>query len=287
MKSPIQAAPPAQPELEALLRLLDDDTPEVRAGVAARFARCSGDLSEWLATRGVPLKESQRRVLSQLLGPSRRETLAREWVVPSGGAAAMGEDWDGLEAMLRALSDFLHDGVSLRQPLSDALDLLAEEAAARQVVGEEDLRRFLFVESRFVANESSAADPRNIDLAWALANGRSNALGLGLIFLLTGRRLELEVEGIDCPHHFLCRIVRDGQPWIVDCTDRGRTHLQTDLLADPALGRGEKALLLGPPANPGGLILRVLHELFNIFKQTGRNDDAVLIGRLRASLQPG
>src|SRR5690606_3538983 len=125
--------------------------------------------------------------------------LEREWVAPTGGAQALAEDWDSFEALLRSLSDFLHDGVTLRQPLSDALDLLAEEAAESGVLTEEDLRAFLFGSNRFQGNRSDYYDPRNSDLAWCVAEGRSNPLGLCLIFILTARRMELDVEGVNFP----------------------------------------------------------------------------------------
>jgi hypothetical protein len=51
----MDAVPPAPEELDALLRLLDDETPAVRERVAERFALCGGDLSEWLATQPRPL----------------------------------------------------------------------------------------------------------------------------------------------------------------------------------------------------------------------------------------
>ena len=120
--------PPAPEELDALLRLLDDETPEVRTRVAERLALCGGDISEWLATQSRALSTHEKLVLTALLGATRRQTLEREWLVPTGGAAALGEDWDSFEAILRVLSDFIHDGITLRQPLSDALDLLPEEA---------------------------------------------------------------------------------------------------------------------------------------------------------------
>lgn len=279
-------AAPVRAELEALLRLLDDETPEVRRSVAARLARCGGDISEWLATREIPLTRDERVLLSRMLSPSRRGTLALEWVAPSGGAAAMGEDWEGFEAMLRLLSDFLHDGISIRQPLSDALDLLAEEAAEHDVFSEDDLRVFLFEEARYVGNQLEGDDPCNFDLAWSLEAGRSNSLGLGLIFLLVARRIGLEVEGVDFPEHFLCRIFEDGQPLIVDCFDHGKLHLQSALMENPELGRKEKAVLRRT-ADPGTLMLRLLNDLESELEEADRGEDAGLIRRLRGSLEPG
>jgi hypothetical protein len=78
-----------------------------------------------------------------MLRPARREILVRDWIAPSGGAMALHEDWESFEALLRTISDFLHDGITLRQPLSDALDLLMEEAIDDGVTDADELRTFL------------------------------------------------------------------------------------------------------------------------------------------------
>ncbi len=273
--------PPAPEEFDALLRLLDDETPVVRARVAERLSSCGGDLSEWLATHPRRLTNEEKKILSGILASSRREILAREWVFPTGGAAALGEDWDCFEALLRALSDFLHDGITLRQPLSDALDFLAEEAAGEGVATENDLRAFLFGSGRLRGNKSEYYDPRNSDLAWCIDEGKSNPLGLCVIFILVGRRLGLEVEGVNFPGHFLCRIFQDGFPVIIDCFDKGRLHLQSTLLESGSdLSTGQKEQLRRT-ADPGTILLRLLNNLGKSLMETGRPEDAGLIGELR------
>lgn len=284
MSSPPHEAPPAPEELAALLRLLDDETPEVRTRVAERLALCDGDLSEFLATHPRPLSDSERAVLAGLLRPARREALMRDWQVPTGGAAALREDWDAFEALLRVISDFLHDGISIRQPLSDALDLLAEEAEEAGVGSANDLRAFLFEEQRLVGNAAEYDDSRNSDLAWSIAEGRSNPLGLVVIFLLVARRLDLVVEAVNFPGHFLCRIHEDGYPIIIDCFDHGRMHLQASLLEDPEIGRAERALLR-QSADPGTVLLRLLNNLVASLDGEGRREDARLARKLRASLK--
>ncbi|MCB1134358.1 MAG: hypothetical protein KDN05_24800, partial [Verrucomicrobiae bacterium] len=197
-----------------MIRLLDDETPEVRREVASRIAGCGGDLSEWLAGRPIALSGRERVLLERMLRPARRAVLEAEWCAPTGGAAALGDDWDACEALMRMISDFLHDGITVRQPLSDALDLLAEEAADAGVRGPLELRRFLFADGRLDGNRDEPDDPRNSDIAWALAEGKSNALGLCVIFLLVGARLGIEVQAINFPGRFLSRIHEDGYPVI-------------------------------------------------------------------------
>jgi regulator of sirC expression with transglutaminase-like and TPR domain len=280
----MNAVPPAPDELSALLRLLDDDTPTVRERVAQRFALCSGDLSEWLATQSRSLSKQEKSLLSEMLAVPRREALSRDWIAPSGGAAALQEDWESFEALLRILSDFIHDGISLRQPLSDALDLLAEEAAAEGISTANELRSFLFDGTRLKGNQAYYYDPRNSDLAWSIAEGWSNPIGLCLIFMLVGRRLNLEIEGVNFPGHFMCRIFEDGYPVVIDCFDSGQLHLESTLLESPDLTRPQRNLIR-ESVDPGRILLRLLNNLHVAFEKAGRGEDAQLVKDLLATLQ--
>jgi regulator of sirC expression with transglutaminase-like and TPR domain len=280
----MNAVPPAPEELAALLRLLDDETPQVRVRVAERLALCGGDISEWLATQDRPLSDHESELLVEMLSPPRRRNLERDWIAPTGGARALQEDWESFEALLRLLSDFLHDGISLRQPLSDALDLLAEEATEEGVSSANELRSFLFNGKRLRGNSASYQDPRNSDLAWCLAEGCSNPLGLSLIFMLIGRRLHFEVEGINFPGHFMCRIFEEGHAVIVDCFENGRLHLQDDLLDSGELSRTQRTILT-QSASPGTILLRLLNNLYQALEHADRLEDAELIQELRATLE--
>ncbi len=284
MSLPIDEATPAPEELDALLRLLDDETPEVRETVAQRLALFGGDISERLAAQPRALSRREHEVLVEMLGRPRREALEREWLVPTGGAPALREDWESFEALLRVLSDFLHDGVTLRLALSDALDLLAEEAAENGVSSASYLREFLFEEDRLSGNQERERDPRNSDLAWSIAEGRSDPLGLGVIFILVARRMGFEVEGVDFPGHFLCRIFEDGHSMIVDCQDHGRLHSLSELLENPDLNRAER-VILGLDADPGVILLRLLENLSAALDDDSRMEDAVLVRKLRATLE--
>jgi hypothetical protein len=283
----VNALPPDPKEISALLRLLDDDTPEVRSVVAGRLAEVGGgDLSEILPGMARGLSRREQELLTAMLLPARRKTLREEWITPGFGSAGLSEDWELFESHLRLISDFLHDGLSLRQPLSDALDLLAEEAQEDGVLGANDLRVFLFERKRLDPNELNYYDYRNSDLAWCLAEGVSNPIGLGVIYMLTGQRMGFEIEGITFPGHFLCRIREDGYPLIVDCFDRGHLHSQ-DILTDPTndLGSAQRRAL-EDSADLGTILIRVLNNLIDAFLRQSRAEDAALITELRDSMNP-
>ena len=274
---------PGPKELEALLRLLDDDTPEVREKIEERLAASGGDISEFLASRESKLSQDDQRILSELLREGRRQRLHEDWETPSAGALGLREDWERFESMLRVLSDFLHDGVTCRQSLSDALDLLAEEARDKGIMDAEKLRAHLFKKGLLRGNHKGYDDPRNSDLAWCITEGKSNPIGLGVLFTLIGRRLDLIVEPVPFPQHFLCRIHEDGKPMIVDCFNRGQLHPQEELLKNPDLSETERQSLKRV-ADPGSILVRILNNLHSALMIAEREEDAELISQLRQSL---
>lgn len=271
-------------ELSALLRLLDDETPEVREMVAKRFGETGGDLSEMLSGFELVLSDSEEKLLQQMLMPARRKILLEEWITPGFGTASLREDWELFESQLRLLSDFLHDGLSLRQSLSDALDFLAEEAQEKGISDANDLRIFLFENKRMGPNQKYYYDSRNSDLAWCLAEGKSNPIGLGVIYMLLGQRLGIEIEGISFPGHFLCRIQEGGYPLIIDCFDNGCVHSQ-EVLTDPSneLGAQHRQALQGK-ADLGTILIRILNNLIDAFEREERLEDSKLILVLRDAM---
>jgi regulator of sirC expression with transglutaminase-like and TPR domain len=282
----VTSATDTSPErLSVLLRLLDDDSPPVRASVEAALSAFGGDVSELLGGLDAGLGESELELLSLLLLPARRERLRREWVVPAGGAAAVHDDWEQFEALLRTLSDYLHDGVTLRQPLGDALDLLAEdleEIASEQ--GAAGLNRSMFENGRFTANLHEEDEPENYDLALVLAGHPSNAIGLGLIFLLVARRLDIDAEGINLPRSFLCRYHEDGNVVLTEPAVQGRLVSPEDLAHRIRRYPREVRMLAARPASPGELLVRVVEELATAWSVRGEMEDAELMEELLATL---
>ncbi|MCW1884439.1 transglutaminase-like domain-containing protein [Luteolibacter flavescens] len=280
------AAPDTSPErLALLLRLLDDDSPPVRASVEAALSAYDGDVSELLGEMNIDLSEADHELLSLLLLPARRERLRREWVVPAGGAEAVQDDWDQFEALLRSLSDYLHDGVTMRQPLGDALDLLAEELEdIGDHQGAAGLNKALFESGRFKPNIHEEDEPENYDIAHVLAGNPSNALGMGLVFLFVAHRLDIDVEGISLPQSFLCRFHEDGQVMMTEPAVKGRTVTSEDLAHRIRRYPREIRSLAARPAAPGELLVRLVEELATSWSVRGETVDAELMEELLATL---
>lgn len=268
-----------------MLHLLDDDTPEVRAVVSQKLIEYGGDVSEALAEYDDTLSDKDVHLLSRLLLPARREQIIREWTVPQDGLLGMLDDWEFLEAQLRIISDYLHDGVTLRPSLHDMLDLVAEEARpVTDEAGIDGLRIFLFESGKFKGNHENYNHPCNSDLCWSIQKGKSNPLGLCTIFILVARRLNLEVDGVNFPNHFICCTELDGKKFLIDCFNGGKIHDLAPLLEK----RDEMAPhvwdALHNAATPGEILLRTLRNMELSFTRHNATQDANLMKKLIASL---
>lgn len=278
---------PDAEKLPYLIRLLDDDDPVVSGVVREELANYGGDVSQDLVALGVDLPTNGKKRLSSLLSAGRRATLQNEWQVPSAGVAAWEDDWERFEHALRLLSDILHDGITLRPALPDALDLLADELLEDVPDPDPDtMRKWLFAKGRFRGARSNADAPEFFDLCHVIDTQRGNPTSLACLFMLLGHRVGVSISACNYPGHFLALLLRHGRPTLVDCFHLGRTFDAQDLLeAHPEISDKARNAVL-EPANLGVTLLRLLAEMRISLLGAGREDDAALLARLIKTLKP-
>ena len=273
-------------ELPHLVRLLDDDNPIVRKTLSERFAECQGDVSSELDRLGIRLPEEDRTRLSNLLAPGRRRQIRNQWVVPQQGLDEGGTDWESFEQLLRLLSELLHDGTSLRSSLPDAIDRIADEAVLNNAQGDEQsLCEFLFGSGRFCGDKEGFYSPSNADLLWIITNRKGNPIGLAVLAMLVGHRLNLDIGGCNFPAHFLAWITIEGNPHLVDCFGGGRIISVDDVRDNSAVLTPDSRRAIQGPCTMRDILVRILRNLHLAFTQHDRVDDMGLTGDLLSSLQ--
>ena len=273
-------------ELPHLVRLLDDDNPIVRKTLSERFAECQGDVSSELDRLGIRLPEEDRTRLSNLLAPGRRRQIRNQWVVPQQGLDEGGADWESFEQLLRLLSELLHDGTSLRSSLPDAIDRIADEAVLNNAQGDEQsLCEFLFGSGRFCGDKEGFYSPSNADLLWIITNRKGNPIGLAVLAMLVGHRLDLDIGGCNFPAHFLAWITIEGNPHLVDCFGGGRIISVDDVRDNSAVLTPDSRRAIQGPCTMRDILVRILRNLHLAFTQHDRVDDMGLTGDLLSSLQ--
>ena len=275
----------SEQQLPHLIKLLDDKDPVTQDALKHEFAETSGDLSNELTALGTDLCQRERHKLSKLLLPARRKTLTEEWLMPDGGAAALSDDWDSFESLLRTLSDFLHDGITLRPALPDMVDLIAEEASTEMPsISANQLRIWMFESGKFIGNRENYYLPQNSDLCWVADTGFGNPISLATLFILVAHRLDLEVTGCNYPGHFLARIYLDGEPQLVDCFHKGRLISSSDILRDHKEISFAAKMAINIDAPLGHILWRFLRNLEFAFKKSNCPEDEKLFASLAQSL---
>ncbi len=269
----------------SLLKLLDDENVEVQQGVQRALMDFDGDASHDLAALGIHLKTKESKLLSASLHAGRQKLLKEHWAMPASNLRDPDGDYESMESLLRLLSDFLHDGVTLRPSLSDELDILAQEVHP-EVATPLELSSWLFSSGRFTGNKVAPFAPENSDLAWCLEEGQSNPLGLSLIYILIAQRLGMTVFGVNYPGHFLCLIDTPEGPTLIDAFHKGRPILVGKLLTDHPELSPSATKAVRQPCSLAAILLRVLANMNLAFNKASRFEDAEIVQDLMRTFRP-
>jgi regulator of sirC expression with transglutaminase-like and TPR domain len=112
---------------------------------------------------------------------------------------------------------------SLAEAVKDRLD---DETAPPVVLGE--LIRTLFEQEGLSGNKESYHDPRNSFINDVLDRRLGIPLTLGIILLEVGWRLDLPLEGVNFPGHFLVRYRGAAEHLLIDPFDGGRIRFESE-----------------------------------------------------------
>ena len=272
-------------QLGHLIKLLDDDSDVVRDAVQRELWEIRDELPERLAELNHELTPEEEQAMADLLADGRREELLDVWMRWRWKPDATEQLEDGLAL----LSAYL-DGWRRKAPdLAVALDELARQAfddGGKMDAAE--LAEWLFggrgAGARFRGNSRDYYAPENSNLFWVLKNGLGNPISLCCLYRLLARRFGIEIEGCNFPGHFLARVESDGQLWLVDCFNRGRFMLATDVAKHHPAANPSMEDLIRETAPTDAVLLRILRNLDEAFGRTNEMAERQLVRKLVVKL---
>jgi regulator of sirC expression with transglutaminase-like and TPR domain len=161
------------------------------------------------------------------------------------------------------------------------LDRLAAEVRARMRHGFRlAAERRLFEELSFAGNEVDYYNPLNSCLNWVLDSKLGIPISLSVLYMEVARRLDVRVDGIAAPGHFLIRLEEDGDTYYLDPFRGGiiREDLESEI--DPQF------LNASPPR---AIAIRMLNNLRQIYleRRVWAKAEAVLNWLLTAEPRDG
>jgi regulator of sirC expression with transglutaminase-like and TPR domain len=164
----------------------------------------------------------------------------------------------------------------LDQVAEEVKDRLAEENAPLVVL--QEVLETLYTRRGFEGNREAYHDPRNSFVNDVLDRGVGIPLTLGIVLLEVGWRLDLPLEGVNFPGHFLVRYRGDVVMLLVDPFDGGKMRFQDQAqeLLDRAYGgmvRLQDSFLR--TASKREMLARLLTNLKGVYVKVGDHERAL------------
>ncbi len=272
-------------QLPYLLQLLEDES--IRHAVLNELAAFGPSLESEIERQGMLLNAQQALSVRSLL-----DNQYRKWIVGVWKEWVEGEDGEveKLERAHQLLAQF-QLGRLYPARLCTLLDALADEYDARYT--ERDtllLAEFLFQGYALRGVEQDDYyNPLNSNLVYVIERRRGIPISLACIYILVGERLELKVEGLNYPGHFLALTHHDQKEVVVDCYNEGAV---VDMKSLSTLTATTKMILRGDMrCDTATIMARVLRNLAFAYEQAGADDNARTMLHLHrlmmAQLPPG
>lgn len=282
---------PPGSDIPALLKLLDDEHPPVRAAVKQRLASFGPEMERTLALHAPadlnvePLIAQAVRLRSEFF----RDKLLSDWRTWMEQPSCILKVEEGLTLLADYFSetDTTSDDVpanpGIRARLNELAALLLSIAPQPDF---RDLAAFLFASGRFQGNEDDYYAAANSNLDRVLRDRRGNPILLACVMILVGARTGIDMGGCNFPAHFLARHESpdDGVLYLIDCFNGGKI-LSADLLIRhqpfvvPEIDR-----VVHTPATAEIIMSRVLRNLDHAFEREGNAPEQRLMRKLWQSM---
>jgi regulator of sirC expression with transglutaminase-like and TPR domain len=185
-------------------------------------------------------------------------------------------------------------------PTLDQLDALADGLRPRLPRGASPaaagrlLAQHLFEDCGFHGNRADYYDPRNSFLNDVVERRMGIPISLSVLAIEVGRRLDIPIEGVGFPGHFLVRIAGAGSPVLLDCFQGGIPVEPDDLLSrlrSLAETSGGPDFTQVPPrflegASTPAILARMLRNLLRIYLEQRAHPQALTTVDLLLVLTP-
>jgi len=260
-------------KLEALLRLLDDDSTTVREAVSRELQAYGVDIALHIHEQNLLLSPVEWDTLRTIVFEVYQHELRNRW------SAWRKEENDviRLERALAMLARF-QNGPQYRPDLSELLDRLSEEYIAEtKDAGYATLARFLFTDKQIRCMEESDEDANAGNLSSVIEEKMGLPISLVCLYILMGHRHGLQISGCNWPGNFYARFREDDQLYVVDCGAGGLVLEADELLRLQGPSREAAEAVLTLDLDAATLIKRTLSNLAFAYRREGNTDCSLLM----------
>ncbi len=217
-------------KFRALMRLLDDEDPQVSAAVEKELLDGGDEIVHLLESEKDNAEEHIRKRIDRLISKIYIEKLQKDYDLLLDFASH--PDFS-LERALFLLARPLYPKVDFADSQAQLNELA--NVLRKRIAGKEDpydivqlVNDFFLNEMGFAGNSKDYYNPDNSILHRVLETRRGIPISLGIVYLLVSKRLNLPVYGVGAPAHFLVKFVLEGKEIYVDVFNGGRIMSRKD-----------------------------------------------------------
>ncbi|RFC47567.1 MAG: sirC expression regulator [Verrucomicrobia bacterium] len=279
-------------EIPALLKLLDDEHPTVRAAVKKRLVDLGPDLEKLVVLHAPPAEAGP--LMNQAIRLRQeffRENFARSWTEWLAQPSSVKKLESGLTLLATHLSASVSWPEGIGPGIEARLDGLTELLLRLEPDPDfRDLADFLFASGRFRGNEEDYYAVANSNLDLVLRDRQGNPILLACVMILVGARAGIEVGGCNFPAHFLARhqSAADGGLYLIDCFNGGKILPAELLIQHQPFAVPEIESVVRTAAAAEVIISRVLRNLEQAFQREGNVGEQTFVRDLwRSTTAPG
>jgi regulator of sirC expression with transglutaminase-like and TPR domain len=217
-------------KVRALVRLLDDEDPQISAAVEKEIIGGGDEIVRILEKEKANAEVHVKKRIENLVSRIYLDKLQKDY--DSLLDFASHRDFS-LERALYLIAKPLYPEVDFVL-IESRLNELANELRMRIATIENPyeivhhVNDFFLNEMGFTGNSKDYYNPDNSILHRVIETRRGIPISLGIIYLLVGRRLNLPVFGVGAPAHFLVKFVLEGKEIFVDVFNGGRVMSRKD-----------------------------------------------------------
>lgn len=259
---------PDSKKLTFMVKLLDDDNPEIRQKVIDDISLLGEDLEVEYNSIKKNLNDEEKSLIEKIILEQKKEILLSEWLQ----LTEITNDLSKIEKVFSIISNFQF-GKKSGIPLSKLLDSIADEFLIKYPNGNVlELISFLFREKGYYGDKGTYFNPYNSNMVFVIQQRIGIPITLCYLFILIGKRIGIRIEGCNNPGHFLARIFLGKKIVLVDCYNGGNLIYPEDL----------KDMLITPPyyiedilkTNPetSNIIFRIINNLVQSYKKVGNTE---------------
>lgn len=266
--------------IKIMLELLNDESEEIQNEIISQLSHYGLTLEEDIQNNFGALNETQSIKLSPILESNRREWIEQNWI----SVFDTNDDFQKIEYALNLISKFQY-GLTNFSDLTEVLNKFQNDFLLKYPYSDEmDLASYLFQTMGINGDKENYYNPFNSNILFAIKEKKGNPITLCMLYVLLSQRCGFNVVGCNFPGHFLARVIKEDEYFLVDCFNGGKVIYDSEIAQMASETLESVQHIINETPNAKTILRRILSNLQHSYSIINQFENASLFQRLIKTL---